>query len=342
MGLMFPEDLRSWQRWQRRRHGLRALRHFGRPDRPSRLVLHTSAEDPVILFAAEATTPAAIASTLAPLHHLGDVPCAVLAPADISAHLPGTWHVRDLGIDRALPRELHGIRSTVGLGTYLPAGAAAYTWARTTHARFFVVQHGLLAPHMAPLPHDAHLLAFTDRDAEFWRSGRTDVTTDVVGSHLLWQAARHRVTTDRSTTPVFLGQLHGAELPRRISAATATRFCRQTGALYRPHPAETDRLSRAQHALWRREGIRFAPHGPVLDSPHPVVSIFSTGVLEAAAAGIPAWVTCVHPPGWLTEFWERYELSVWGHPPTPAPAVPESDPAIAIASRVLVAAKGAM
>ena len=64
---------------------------------------------------------------------------------------------------------------------------------------------------------------------------------------------------------------------------------------------------------------------------NPVVSIFSTGVLEAAIRGIPAWVYHPNPPAWVREFWGRYGLSEWGEAPTPAPAVPSTPPAQAIA-----------
>ena len=35
---------------------------------------------------------------------------------------------------------------------------------------------------------------------------------------------------------------------------------------------------------------------PLRELGAPVVSVFSTGVLEAAAAGLPAWVTLPDPP----------------------------------------------
>jgi hypothetical protein len=65
-----------------------------------------------------------------------------------------------------------------------------------------------------------------------------------------------------------------------------------------------------------------------------VVSVFSTGVLEAAARGMPAWVEFPKPPSWLQEFWERYGMSRYGAEPTPAPSRPAVEPASAIA-RVL-------
>ncbi|GAA4485955.1 RNA-binding protein [Microbacterium panaciterrae] len=341
MGLMFPEDLAAWQRWQRGRHVVRRARDLmRRPVPASPMMLHRRGADPGVLFALDATTPTALASVLEPLAHLGDVPAAVLAPADVSAQLPGEWTVTAVGC-AAVPATLRAVRAVVSAGHYLPVGHAAFLWVQALGARYVVVQHGLLTPFMAPLPPGAHLLAFSDRDADFWRSGRADVTGESVGSQLLWKAAAATArAAGTAGAPIFLGQLHGAELPRRISAATATGFCRETGALYRPHPAEVDRLSRFQHALWRRRGIRFADPGPLSASTGPVVSIFSTGVLEAAAAGRDAWVTCVRPPAWVREFWDRYELAEWGSPPTAPPEPPAIEPAKAIADAVLALAEG--
>ncbi|MGN8026981.1 hypothetical protein [Microbacterium sp. 22242] len=356
MGLMFPEDLAAWRRWQRGRHPARRARDLLRRPAPlaAALVLHRRAADPGVLFVLDATTPTALASVLEPLAHLGDAPAAVLAPGDVSARLPGEW-TTEVVDPAAVPASLRSVRAVVSAGHFLPAGQVAFGWSQELGARYVVVQHGLLTPFMAPLPERAHLLAFSDRDAEFWRSGRADVTSESVGSQLLWRAAGSAVAGSgagggparpdargdgRSDAPVFLGQLHGAELPRRISAATATAFCREHGALYRPHPAETDRVSRAQHALWRRRGIRFAEPGPLSATAGPVVSIFSTGVLEAAASGRDAWVTCVHPPDWVSEFWDRYGLAAWGDAPTAAPERAAVEPARAIAGAVLALAEG--
>lgn len=335
-GLRFPADLDAWRLWQRSRHAVRRVRDaLRRPAPPSSFALHVRGADPAVLFALDAVTPTALASVLEPLAHLGDAPAAVIAPADVSARLPGEWRVEPVDPAEA-PASLRAVRAVVSAGHFLPVGRAAFAWSRARGWHYLVVQHGLLTPFMAPLPEGAHLLAFSERDADYWRSGRTDVTSEVVGSQLLWSASGNagagRALAD--APPVFLGQLHGAELPRRISAATATAFCRAHGALYRPHPAEVDRLSRWQHARWRRQGICFAESGPLSASPGAVVSIFSTGVLEAAAAGRDAWVTCVRPPDWVREFWDRYELSAWGGSATPAPPRPDVEPARAIAAAV--------
>lgn len=342
MGLRFPSDLAAWQRWQHKQNPLRRLRASVRRPPPMTLHLHVRGREPVLLFALDATTPTALASVLEPLGHLGDIPVAVLAPHDVAARLPGDWTVRPLESASAVPRELRGIRAVLSAGHFLAAGFAAHVWADVLDADYFVVQHGLLTPFMAPLAPRSHLLAFSDRDADFWRSGRSDVTADVVGSQLLWTAAkrgRQGSSAAAGKQPIFLGQLHGAELPRRISGGTAQRFCLQTGAEYRPHPAELDRLSTLQHSMWRRRGVRFAKPGALLDERSPVVSIFSTGVLEAAAAGVASWVTCERPPSWVREFWDRYELSTWGSQPTPPPVLPAMEPAQAIAEHVAKAVR---
>jgi len=337
MGLRFPSDLAAWQRWQHRQHILRRLRDVARRPSPVTMHLHVRGTEPAVLFALDATTPTALASVIEPLAHLGDAPVAVLAPQDVASRLPGDWTVLPLDSLTTVPGPLRGVRAVVSAGHFLAAGFAAHVWAEALGARYFVVQHGLLTPFMAPLAPRAHLLAFSDRDADFWRSNRTDVTAHVVGSQLLWSAAkrgRERPPVSAADGPVFLGQLHGAELPRRISGGTAQRFCLQTGAEYRPHPAELDCLSKLQHSMWRRRGVRFAKPGALLDERRPVVSIFSTGVLEAAAAGVPSWVTCERPPMWVREFWDRYELSMWGDRPTSPPILGSIEPARAIAQHV--------
>lgn len=341
MGLMFPEDLTAWQRWQRSRHSLRRVRDLVRRPTPPHLRLFVRGVEPVVLFALEATTPTAVASIAEPLTHLGDVPAAVLAPADVTDTLPGEWVPLDLEGTDVPPPVVKSVKVIVATGHFLAAGAAAYRWSSALDATFLVVQHGLLVPQAPPLPSGAHVLAFTDDDLTFWRSGRSDITGEPIGSQLLWNAAQaDHAPVDPAAPPMFLGQLHGAELSRRISARTAQAFCTRTGALYRPHPAETDVLSRAQHARWRASGIQFTEAGPMLRAGRPVVSIFSTGVLEAAAAGVPSWVTCVRPPVWVREFWDRYTLSPWGGAPTEAPRRPEVEPARRIAQIVSARVEG--
>ena len=64
--------------------------------------------------------------------------------------------------------------------------------------------------------------------------------------------------------------------------------------------------------------------------------MFSTGVLEAAARGLPAWVDFPDPPAWLREFWDRYGMREYGGEPSDPPPRPAVEPAAAIA-RILEA-----
>ena len=90
------------------------------------------------------------------------------------------------------------------------------------------------------------------------------------------------------------------------------------------------------HKLWEKEGIRIDRSGtPLNEVPNPVVSIFSTGVLEAAIRGIPAWVYHPAPPAWLVEFWDRYGMNQWGQEPTPPPVQPKKEPAQRIAELMI-------
>lgn len=333
MGLNHPEDLVAWRRWQESQHALRRFKaKLVRPPAPS-FTLFSSGTSPSILVVVDAPTPSQIAAYLEPALQVEGANVAVLAQGELGHLLPEQWTSHDVVEDSA-PDFLAGVGVVFASGHFLPASALAHQWARELDARFVVAQHGLLTPFQPPLPPNAHALAFTEQDADFWKSGRSDVTHDVVGSQMLWNAAKQRaVHAEVSDRPVFLGQLHGAELARRTAARTAQEFCTSTGASYRPHPAEVDKLSRLQHRQWQRAGIVVdESRVPLRSLARPVVSIFSTGVLEAAAAGRPAWVTCANAPDWIREFWARYSLAEWGGEPSPAPIVPPVEPAQAIAA----------
>lgn len=336
MGLIHPTDLDAWSRWQQSRSPVRLAKHLLRRPAPPNGRLMVRGESPRVLIVLDATTPTSMASYIAPLQFLTEVDVAVLAPGDISSLLPGQgWECHQIADAGDVPAVLGTLKTVLAAGNYLPLSGAAYRWAETLGVKFSVVQHGLITPDAPPLPRNAHLLAFSEADAAFWSSGRGDLSHNVVGSQLLWEAASQppsRGTSEGIAAPLFLGQLHGAELPRAGFASAARDFCLATGAVYRPHPSETDTLSRLQHSMWSRRGIRIDRSGtPLAESKAPVVSVFSTGVLEAAARGLPSWVTYRQPPFWLEEFWERYKMSRWGRNPTPAPPRAEVEPAKVIA-----------
>lgn len=328
-----PEDLTAWRRWQDRQHPLRTLKGRLRRSTPHPGVLTRGSDRADLLVTIDSTSPSNVAALLRPVAFLDPGRVAVLSPGDVTTLLPEhAWTSRlwTQGDDIA------GIGAVLSAGHHLPLGAAGAELAGHRGLPLLVSQHGLLTPLAPPLPSKALLLAWSDDDAEYWRAGRDDVTTRVVGSQLLWEAAQGPVAAvDPGSPPTFLGQLHGAELPRRRLVEAAGTFCRTTGATYRPHPSERDRRSLRQHAAWEAEGIRVDRSGaPLAEIATPVVSVFSTGVLEAAARGVPAWVDLPEPPAWLTEFWERYGMRSWGQVPTPAPDLPGTAPARLVADLI--------
>lgn len=365
MGLNHPRSLEDWQRWQDSRHRARRAKHAlvgtlqrARPgarradgdvaDTTPAFVLVSrepqggAQERARTLIGLDSASPTSRASLLSVLPYVtGGID--VLAPAglDLPEATGPEWteHGFDTLEQAVAAASDAAPTAVVSIGQHLAAGAAAHSIARSLAVPEYVVQHGVLTPFAPPLPEGATLLAWSEADAEFWRSGRTDVGARTVGSQLLWQAAHEAERVPRldsvllgSERPVFLGQLHGAELSRRVSGGAAVRFCREHGGLYRPHPAETDVLSRAQHRLWRRRGIAFADtDAPLRDLPNPVVSVFSTGVLEAAARGGDAWVFAPGAPTWVRELWERYDMRPFGAEPTPSPVVDSEEPAARIA-----------
>lgn len=374
-GLLHPRSLADWQRWQAARHPVRAAvrdlrsglqglsrRHLTlQPPSPAQrpepgheevnqgneegtAYLALGSADADVLVVLDSLAPSSLLSLARPLTFLPVERVAVLSHQPADAVLPPGLRseaVTTTQWQRALPY----VRAVAGAGDYLDLSGQAFAWARRHGHRRVVVQHGLMTPLAPPLADDVRLLAWSQADADFWWSGRTDALSTVVGSQLLWEAARAGtpVGNDGDSTdhpPVFLGQLHGAELPWRQMARTAERFCRETGAVYRPHPSERDRVSRLTHALFQRRGITVDHSGtPLAQVQTPVVSIFSTGVLEAAARGVPAWVTCDDPPRWLRDFWARYDMKQWGDRPTPGPSVSPTEPAAAVAAALVAAAE---
>ena len=358
--LKYPLDLDAWQAWQRRQKKLKwakyklnsllaSARSRTVAEEPVRGLLYTRGTKPQVLIVMDSFSPTNRNAILEPLKHLDTVDVALWVPEDASEYLDGQyaserysrkdWSEQEISGDE-LMRLLPDIRIVLSAAQFLGRGAAAYEYARAIGAEYWMVQHGLLVPQAPPLPVGCTLLAFSEADAEFWASGRRDVTTHAVGSQLLYLAAQKaagaEVQKQNDLEPIFLGQMHGAELPRASFAYASHSFLKKFGGTYRSHPSEKDKLSVLTHKLWEKEGIRIDRSGtPLNEVPNPVVSIFSTGVLEAAIRGIPAWVYHPAPPAWLVEFWDRYGMNQWGQEPTPAPVQPKKEPAQRIAELMI-------
>ena len=358
--LKYPLDLDAWQAWQRRQKKLKwakyklnsllaSARSRTVAEEPVHGLLYTRGTKPQVLIVMDSFSPTNRNAILEPLKHLDAVDVALWVPEDASEYLDGQyaserysrkdWSEQEISGDE-LMRLLPDIRIVLSAAQFLGRGAAAYEYARAIGAEYWMVQHGLLVPQAPPLPVGCTLLAFSEADAEFWASGRRDVTTHAVGSQLLYLAAQKaagaEVQKQNDLEPIFLGQMHGAELPRASFAYASHSFLKKFGGTYRPHPSEKDKLSVLTHKLWEKEGVRIDRSGtPLNEVPNPVVSIFSTGVLEAAIRGIPAWVYHPAPPAWLVEFWDRYGMNRWGSEPTPAPVQPEKEPARRIAELII-------
>lgn len=350
---MYPRDLAEWQAWQDSRRrvqrgkaavtsalgGVKAKLGKGGPtpaEPERRYVLATRAAEvrgSHTVIGIDSNSPTAKANSLAILPFLqGTV--SVLHPEglDIPELTGSGWSSRTLSNP---VREVADLAPTsvVTLGHFLGAGRILHEARVACGCEEFVLEHGALTPYAPPLPENATLLAWSEQDAQFWTAHRSDVSTYVVGSQHLWEASQRPLEGEIDEQPVFLGQLHGAELPRRVTGGSAWHFCQGNNGLYRPHPREEDALSRAQHAVWKKRGMQFADSSiPLNQMPNQVVAVFSTGVLEASVRDIPAWVYGIHTPLWVQEFWDRYGMKRWGaSTPTAPPAMIDAEPATIIA-----------
>lgn len=350
-GLRHPADLVAWRRWHKSRHPIRGAARSARarlrPPADTQVDLLSSDPDAELMVAVEATHASVARAIVAPLDHLEPGRTAIVAPVGWQPPAAYVSHRRRTVALSNLPA-LVTPRAVLAAGHYTKIGASAFALAEDLGVPFFVSQHGALTPFAPPLPRAAHLLSWSDADGEFWTSGRQDVTVTSTGSQLLWAAeglvtgARTPSSTNDSRAGdqlIYLGQGHAAEISRARLAHAALTTCREHGATYRPHPSERDITSRAVLAAYARAGIAIDTSGiPLVDLDAPIVSVFSTGVLEAAARGRDAWVDFPRPPAWLGEFWERYGMHRLGWSPTPAPALPQQEPAQRIAEIVSAAA----
>ena len=340
--LNHPGDLVAWRRWHEWRHPVRqaarAARTRVRPPAGARVDVLVPGPDSDVLVAVEATHTSVERAVVAPLTHLAPGRTSIVAPVGWQPPPAYVGHRRRSIPLQDLPSDVSP-RVVLAAGHYTAIGEAVFALADDRALPFFVSQHGALTPFAPPLPRAAHLLAWSDADGEFWTAGRDDVSVTTTGSQLLWAAGTlatdGREPSSSGEPLVYLGQGHAAEIPRARLAHAALTTCRQRGAVYRPHPSERDVTSRAVLAVYARAGITVDVSGvPLVDLEAPIVSVFSTVVLEAAACGRDAWVDFPRPPAWLGEFWERYGMHRLGGVPTSAPDRPPIEPARRIAEIV--------
>lgn len=336
MALIHPRSLERWQEWRGSRRRARGIHRARASETATGYVLHTregegSARILLGIDTADGAAHGGLPAVLPYVHGSA----AVVTPAGLSLEeLSGPeWQHRRIAHPSAALEGL-GITSMLTLGWHLEVGRSLHEWAREAEVPGAVVQHDVLTPFAPPLPPDTTLLAWTAEDGEFHRAERDDIAVRVVGSQRLWQS-RHEAAGETPTLeeqPMFLGQLSSIVLPRRVSLRAAATYCRFAEALYRPGPAETDRLARAAHLLLRRRGIGFQdPSITLSEQPRPLATVFSADILEAAVRGIPAWVHAPGAPSWVHEQWERYGMRRAGGEPTPAPMVGTDEPARLIA-----------
>ncbi len=244
-GLTHPRDLEAWHRWQDRSQpvGRRAqrmlgvLRDIARPDgHAGNAVLTRGGPQPRVLVCLESRSGSSARALLEPVRHLDPADVAVIAPVGVTDLLPeGPWTESPGFAPDLVARHAEGGAVVLSTGHFMPLGALGHRFAEP--GRFLTVQHGLMTPHAPPLGAGTILLAWSDADAAFWRSGRDDVGSVVVGSQLLWEASEPPpATVDPDAAPVFLGQLHGVELPRDVLVEAAETFCRDRPRHLPPPP----------------------------------------------------------------------------------------------------------
>lgn len=268
-----------------------------------------------MLLAVEVDSPSYRAAVLAPLRALIEREVDVTMISAASEH--STARVASYAWGSGAFEATSKPAVVLSTGNHLQVGKAAHEISQAQGIPHLVVQHGVLTPWSPPAPERAFLLAWTDRDLAYWRGGRAGVTGVTVGSQLLWEASQKGATgaldavSQTTREVVFLGQLHGAEMRRKDTVRSVRELNARYHLQYRIHPGETDVLSRSQHRYWLSQGVEIVRGQGLTDVRGPVLSHFSTGLLEAANMGLPAFAYSAAPPAWLSSLWDRYELSVW-------------------------------
>ena len=171
MGLRFPDDLGAWQRWQDSRHPARVLkaRCAGRLRGPAAAsVAPTTADDgPGGGGPGEPgrVQPHRRRRAVAPP---GRWPLAVVASFDPGEFLPGDWSVTRVERFDAGRPTLPDARVVLSAAHYLAAGRPV----RGRRAPRRPLRHRAARaadPVRAPAAGRAHLLAWSQADADFWR-----------------------------------------------------------------------------------------------------------------------------------------------------------------------------
>lgn len=319
-GLAFPTDLAAWRSWQNSRRRISRIASRTRTTagrtRSTFPLFATGPDNADVIIAFDTVNPATIRTfrNIVDQLQVEGAAVTVVDCSDIRLRTAVTGETREVNAEDM------SASSVIGIGHYTAVGSAMWRVSRRRGAKFFVLQHGLLTPFAPPLPHGAHLLSWSAADAEFWLAGRPDTRATTIGSHLLSSARAQQTTSPGEhgmDRPLFLGQMHGAELTWPVKVKSAMEFCRETGASYRPHPSETSRLARAAHSALRAAGIEIdAGATPLAAWNGPVAGMFSTGLLESAAAGQHTYGFASGAPKWVDEFWNRYGIGHWREGPT--------------------------
>ena len=346
-GLTHPRDLEAWHRWhhgaqpltRRVRRTLDVLRDIARPDgRAGEVVLTRGGPRCRVLVLVEARTPSQLHALVAPLRDLPLDDVVVVSPVPVRDALPPwLWQESRTLAHEEVPELASGAEVVLSTGHFLGLGRLGRD-AVTDPARFVTVQHGLLTPHAPPLAEGTTLLAWSDADAEFWRSGRDDVTTQVVGSQLLWEAGLDRLAAAGRRTRARSSSASSTASSSRASSVTrgGRSFCRAEGAVYRPHPAETRPGHARPHERWQpRASPSTGRARPLRELGAPVVSVFSTGVARGRCRGAAGVGRLPRRPAVAREFWDRYDMRPLGRRPDgTAPHAPmEPSRAVAVARR---------